>query len=321
MLNSSVNTPTVKSLFGKPIELTNYSQSLIRLRAYQDSNTFTLYSDIYFPKKATFLLLEPPNQPVLGLVGPTFTIGALYNDTYQFLFSDVISPTTTSGANELLNILYGWLGLVSGISINGGSTNGLLNTINLIPGTNITINGVSDPINNQYDITISSTGSSGTVTSVSASVPSPASPAFSVAVTNPTTTPVIAISANGATSQYVRGDGSLATFPTVTPSALTKTDDTNVTLTLGGSPSTALLAATSITVGWSGTLGISRGGTGIATTPINGQLLIGNGTGYNQSTITGGSGINITNGPGTITITNTGVIEDPFPKILMLMGG
>ncbi len=46
--------------------------------------------------------------------------------------------------------------------------------------------------------------------------------------------------------------------PTVTPSALTKTDDTNVTLTLGGSPSTALLAATSLTLGWTGTLADSR---------------------------------------------------------------
>lgn len=65
----------------------------------------------------------------------------------------------------------------------------------------------------------------------------------------------------GTTAQYFRGDLSLATFPTipvVTPSALTKTDDTNVTLTLGGSPSTALLAATSITVGWTGTLADSR---------------------------------------------------------------
>jgi hypothetical protein len=44
----------------------------------------------------------------------------------------------------------------------------------------------------------------------------------------------------------------------ITPQALTKTDDTNVTLTLGGSPSTALLAATSITVGWTGTLADAR---------------------------------------------------------------
>ena len=44
----------------------------------------------------------------------------------------------------------------------------------------------------------------------------------------------------------------------ITPAALTKTDDTNVTLTLGGSPSTSLLAATSLTLGWSGTLADSR---------------------------------------------------------------
>ncbi len=44
--------------------------------------------------------------------------------------------------------------------------------------------------------------------------------------------------------------------------ALTKTDDTNVTLTLGGTPSTSLLAATSLTLGWTGTLAATRGGTG-----------------------------------------------------------
>lgn len=47
--------------------------------------------------------------------------------------------------------------------------------------------------------------------------------------------------------------------------ALTKTDDTNVTLTLGGSPSTALVNAASIAVGWTGELSIARGGTGAAT--------------------------------------------------------
>ena len=43
-----------------------------------------------------------------------------------------------------------------------------------------------------------------------------------------------------------------------------QTDDTNVTLTLGGSPTTALLNAASITVGWAGTLAASRGGTGLS---------------------------------------------------------
>lgn len=53
------------------------------------------------------------------------------------------------------------------------------------------------------------------------------------------------------------------------PQALTRTNDTNVTLTLGGAPSTALVAATSLTVGWSGTLAPSRGGTGAATATAN----------------------------------------------------
>lgn len=44
----------------------------------------------------------------------------------------------------------------------------------------------------------------------------------------------------------------------VTPAALTKTDDTNVTLTLGGSPTTAVLAPTSITASWTGTLAAPR---------------------------------------------------------------
>lgn len=44
--------------------------------------------------------------------------------------------------------------------------------------------------------------------------------------------------------------------------ALTSVNDTNITLTLGGSPSTSLVAATSLTLGWTGTLAVARGGTG-----------------------------------------------------------
>lgn len=55
------------------------------------------------------------------------------------------------------------------------------------------------------------------------------------------------------------------TSSVVTPAALTKVDDTNVTLTLGGTPTTALLQATSITVGWTSTLAVARGGTGAST--------------------------------------------------------
>jgi len=55
--------------------------------------------------------------------------------------------------------------------------------------------------------------------------------------------------------------------------ALTKTDDTNVTLTLGGSPTTALVNAASLTLGWTGTLALTRGGCAAALTASNGGLL------------------------------------------------
>lgn len=50
----------------------------------------------------------------------------------------------------------------------------------------------------------------------------------------------------------------------------------------------------------------ANGGTGLTSTPTNGQLLIGNGTNYTLSTLTAGSGISITNGAGSISIAASG---------------
>lgn len=74
------------------------------------------------------------------------------------------------------------------------------------------------------------------------------------------------------------------------PAALTKTDDTNVTLTLGGSASTALLNAASLTLGWTGTLAVSRGGIGTGTAGIT---AFNNITGYTASGATGTTSTNL----------------------------
>jgi hypothetical protein len=71
------------------------------------------------------------------------------------------------------------------------------------------------------------------------------------------------VSSVGATAP-ITSTGGLTPTIGVTAAALTKTDDTNVTATLGGSPTTALLAATSLTLGWTGQLAVSRGGTGLS---------------------------------------------------------
>lgn len=58
-----------------------------------------------------------------------------------------------------------------------------------------------------------------------------------------------------------------------TASALTSSNDTNVTITLGGSPTTALLHATSLTMGWAGQLSLTRGGSNASLTASNGGIV------------------------------------------------
>ena len=59
-----------------------------------------------------------------------------------------------------------------------------------------------------------------------------------------------------------------------------------------------------------GIVPVDAGGTGLGTIPTNGQLLIGNGTGYSLNTLGTGVGISVTNGLGTITVANTGVLSN-----------
>ena len=54
-----------------------------------------------------------------------------------------------------------------------------------------------------------------------------------------------------------------------------------------------------------GTVGVTGGGTGVSSTPTNGQLLIGNGSSYTLATLTQGTGITITNASGSITIASS----------------
>ena len=81
---------------------------------------------------------------------------------------------------------------------------------------------------------------------------------------------------NAATSGDILKASSANVYASVAPQALTKTDDTNVTLLLGGTPSTALVNAASLTLGWQGTLGVARGGTNLASYAV-GDLLYASG--------------------------------------------
>jgi hypothetical protein len=114
---------------------------------------------------------------------------------------------------------------------------------------------------------------------------------------------------NGGTSAsastFWRGDGTWAA--SVVPATLSKVDDTNVTLTLGGNPTSALVNAASITAGWTGTLSGTRGGTGVN----NGA-----------STITLGGNLT-TSGANAVTLTSTGTTNVTLPTsgTLAALGG
>ena len=159
---------------------------------------------------------------------------------------------------------------------------------------------------------------SGTVTSVAALTLGTTGTDLSSTVANGTTTPVItlqvptasatnrgALSAADWTTFNSKGSGTVTSVSgtgTVNGITLTGTVTTTGSLTLGGT-----LSGVSLTTQVSGTLPTANGGTGITTTPSNGQIPIGNGTNYVAATLTAGAGIGVTNASGAVTVAvNTG---------------
>jgi hypothetical protein len=61
----------------------------------------------------------------------------------------------------------------------------------------------------------------------------------------------------------------------------------------------------------SGVVPVANGGTGLSSVPANGQILIGNGSGFTLATLTAGTGITITNTSGAITIAASAVAVRP----------
>lgn len=92
---------------------------------------------------------------------------------------------------------------------------------------------------------------------------------------------------SGTTATYTSATISNLNSPSANISTLTGTNATLASLTLTNA------------------LKIAQGGTGQTSTPTNGQLLIGNGSGFALSTLTAGTGIVVTNNAGSITLTAT----------------
>jgi hypothetical protein len=87
-------------------------------------------------------------------------------------------------------------------------------------------------------------------------------------------------------------------------------------VTLNGSKITGNINGNAANV--TGTVAPANGGTGLNSVPANGQVLIGNGSGYALSTLTAGAGVSISNGPGSITL--AAASSTGLPTMLVVTG-
>lgn len=218
-----------------------------------DGNTSGEYGGIAMLIRAT----RPPGQWDVGVAAPSG------NHVHSsFLQDDSNSPTSfyVHGGSH-----------TDGVRLDGGTYSGCA-----IKGTSFCLNGSGSITSGVWSATTIAAAAGGTGQSsytLGDTLYASGASALSKLAGNTTTA-----------KQYLSqtGNGTISAAPAwatiagsdITGAALTKTDDTNVTLTLGGTPASALLQATSITVGWTGTLANSRLAT-MATNTIKGNATSG----------------------------------------------
>ena len=211
-----------------------------------------------------------------------------------------ISPTQTVGASSNYVIYYGATQTAGGnITSQTGALQATSNQLILGTTNTTTINSVAPSASRVYTIPDAGTAASFVMTEGTQTING--TKTFSTA---PTFSTALAATGGGTgQTTYAVGDILYAS----TTSALSRLADiaTGNALISGGVNTAPSWGIIGLTTHVSGTLGIGNGGTGTTSTPSNGQLLIGNGTNYSLATITPGTGISVSNGAGTVTISAT----------------
>ena len=228
------------------------------------------------------------------------------NDGIWKLFKSYSAEPTTKISTSANNFAYADLAIASLTSNANGSFGGTLTVSGGIVTANVTANnltsgrvaivGTSGIIQDDSGLTYNTTTD---VLTASGGIVTANVTANNLTLSNALT---VANGGTGVTTSTGSGNNVLSNSPTLvtpilgTPASGNLTNCTFPTLNQN---------TTGTAAGLSATLAVGSGGTGLSSTPANGALDIGNGTGFTRTTLSPGTGISITNSSGGITITNT----------------
>jgi hypothetical protein len=203
-------------------------------------------------------------------------------------------PITTNGTitlNGTVNVAHGGTNAstAAGARTNLGAaqsgTNTDITSVALTTGTISTApSGSTDIVNKAYADSVGATYTNGTGLNLTGNT-------FSIANT-------------GTAGTY----GSASAVPVLTTNAQGQvTSVTNTSIAISGSAVSGNISGSAGNV--TGVIGVANGGTGLFTPPANGEIDIGNGTGFIRTTLTAGANVLIINTPGGISINvpNAGV--------------
>jgi hypothetical protein len=234
----------------------------------------------YGAKTASYVLAGPTSG---AAAAPTFRALATA-DIPALAYVSSVSGTTgritsTGGLTPIIDLASGIVaagttGSVTAIPVITVDTYGRVTNITTAANPQGTVTSVGLALPSIMSVSNSPVTSSGTLTGTLTTQSAnylfagptsgaAATPTFRALTT--TDIPALSYVSSVSATAPITSTGGLTPTIGVTSAALTKTDDTNVTVALGGAPTTALLAATSLTLGWNGQLAVSRGGTGAST--------------------------------------------------------
>lgn len=216
----------------------------------------------------SFVSPKPQGTDTTRIYGPQWnanhTISGVADPTQlnPNVVQAVVSDTNVTGAIASQTLTLGWSGTLAAARLNANVVQSITNDTN-ITGS-ISAQKLTFAWNGQLALNRGGTGSDLSTTGGAAQYLKQASSGAAVTV------------------------GTIPASDIVSGAALTSANDTNVTLTLGGTPATSLLKTTSLTLGWTGTLAANRGGFGADVSSQSGVPLFA--TGVATFTGTTGSG-------------------------------